>query len=158
MKCSSVFALTREMVCDAMAAQEMKSQVGYAKCLLALAHSMLGASRVSGQAQSVGLFSNHAVEERVMRLMETTTMSVKVRVAQFAAGAVVMIAAVAAAAMFHVTPTMAESQAGAPPQAVQAAPAASPTQPVASGLKSPTSPPAVKPTDTGPHCALYSSE
>ena len=34
--------MTREMVCDAMAAQEMKSHIGYAKCLLALAHSMLG--------------------------------------------------------------------------------------------------------------------
>ncbi len=80
--------LTREMVCDAMAAQEMKSQIGYAKCLLALAHSMLGASRVSGQAQFLGLFSNHAVEERVMRLMETTTMSVRARVARATSGAV----------------------------------------------------------------------
>jgi beta-lactamase regulating signal transducer with metallopeptidase domain len=135
--------LTREMVCDAMAAQEMKSQIGYAKCLLALAHSMLGASRVSGQAQSVGLFSNHAVEERVMRLMETTTMSVKVRVAKAASGAVVMIAAVAAAAMFHVTPTMAAAGTGAAPQVVQATPAAPPAQPKSSA------PPAEKAADSG---------
>jgi hypothetical protein len=135
--------LTREMVCDAMAAQEMKSQIGYAKCLLALAHSMLGASRVSGQAQSVGLFSNNAVEERVMRLMETTTMSVKAGVARAASGAVVMIAAVATAAMFHVTPTMAEAGTGAAPQAAQAAPAPPPAQPKSSAG------PAEKPADSG---------
>ena len=134
--------LTREMVCDAMAAQEMKSQIGYAKCLLALAQSMLGASRVSGQAQFLGLFSNNAVEERVMRLMETTTMSVKARVAKAASGAVVMIAAVATAAMFHVTPTMAEAGTGAAPQAVQAAPAAPPEQPKSSA------PPAEKAADS----------
>ncbi len=139
--------LTREMVCDAMAAQEMKSQIGYAKCLLALAQSMLGASRVSGHAQSVGLFSNNAVEERVMRLMETTTMGVKARVAKAASGAVVMIAAVATAAMFHVTPTMAEAGTGAAPQAVQAAPAAPPAQPLASQPESSTAP-GDKPADT----------
>jgi beta-lactamase regulating signal transducer with metallopeptidase domain len=135
--------LTREMVCDAMAAQEMKSQIGYAKCLLALAQSMLGASRVSGRAQSIGLFSNNAVEKRVMRLMETTSMSVRARVARAASGAVVMIAAGSLAAMFHVTPTMAE----AAPQAVQAAPAAPPAQPLASQPESSTAP-ADKPADT----------
>jgi beta-lactamase regulating signal transducer with metallopeptidase domain len=76
--------LTREMVCDAMAAQEMKSQIGYAKCLLALAHSMLGGRSMAGQAQFLGLFSNNTVEERVMRLMETTTMSLRARVARVA--------------------------------------------------------------------------
>jgi beta-lactamase regulating signal transducer with metallopeptidase domain len=140
--------LTREMVCDAMAAQEMKSQIGYAKCLLALAQSMLGASRVSGQAQSLGLFSNHAVEERVMRLMETNTMGMRARVVRAASGAVVMIAAGAMAAMFHVTPTMAEAGTGAAPQAVQDAPAAPPAQPLASQPKSPAGP-ADKPADAG---------
>ncbi len=140
--------LTREMVCDAMAAQEMKSQIGYAKCLLALAHSMLGASRVSGHAQFLGLFSNNAVEERVMRLMETTTMSVRARVARAASGAVVMIAAGSMAAMVHVTPTMAEAGTGAAPQAVQAAPAAAPTQSVVSQPGS-SNAPADKPAGTG---------
>ena len=135
--------LTREMVCDAMAAQEMKSQIGYAKCLLALAHSMLGANRVSGQAQFLGLFSNNAVEERVMRLMETTTTSVRARVARATSGAVVMIAAGSLAATFHVTPTMAEAGTGAAPQAVQAAPAPPPAQPKSSAA------PADKPADTG---------
>ena len=55
--------VTREMVCDAMAAQEINSQLGYAKCLLALAHSMLG-----GHGIWLGLFSKHTLEERVMQL------------------------------------------------------------------------------------------
>jgi beta-lactamase regulating signal transducer with metallopeptidase domain len=139
--------VTREMVCDAMAAQEMKSHIGYAKCLLALAHSMLGGRDTAGRAQSLGLFSNNTVEERVMRLMETTTMSVRTRVARVASAAVVMIAAGAMAAMFHVTPTMAESQAVAPPQVGQAAPSASPTQPVASEPKPSSSPLVAEPTD-----------
>ena len=33
---------TREMVCDALAAREMESEIGYAKCLLALARGMVG--------------------------------------------------------------------------------------------------------------------
>ena len=41
---------TREMICDAMAAQEIGSHVGYAKCLLALAHSMLAERGMTGPA------------------------------------------------------------------------------------------------------------
>jgi beta-lactamase regulating signal transducer with metallopeptidase domain len=135
--------LTREMVCDAMAAQEMKSQIGYAKCLLALAQSMLGTTPVSRQTQSLGLFSNNAVEERVMRLMESNTMSRRARIARATSGAVVMIAAGAMATMYHVTPTMAAAGTGAAPQAVQAAPAAPPAQP------EPSAPPVQRPVDTG---------
>jgi beta-lactamase regulating signal transducer with metallopeptidase domain len=140
--------LTREMVCDAMAAQEMKSQIGYAKCLLTLAQSMLGTGRVSGQAQFLGLFSNNAVEERVMRLMETTTMSMRARIARATSGAVIMIAAGSLAAMFHVTPTMAATGPGPAPQAVQAAPAAPPTQPIVPAPQ-PSPAPADKPANTG---------
>jgi hypothetical protein len=139
--------LTREMVCDAMAAQEMKSQIGYAKCLLTLAQSMLGTGRVSGQAQFLGLFSNNAVEERVMRLMETTTMSMRARIARATSGAVIMIAAGSLAAMFHVTPTMAATGPGPAPQAVQA-PAAPPTQPIVPAPQ-PSPAPADKPANTG---------
>jgi beta-lactamase regulating signal transducer with metallopeptidase domain len=112
--------MTREMICDAMAAQEMKSHIGYARCLLALAHSMLGERAMAEQAQFPGLFTRHTLEERVMRLMETTTMSMRARVVRAASGAALMIASGSLAAMFHVTPTMAESRAGAPPQATQA--------------------------------------
>jgi beta-lactamase regulating signal transducer with metallopeptidase domain/phage FluMu protein gp41 len=109
--------MTREMVCDAMAAQEMKSHLGYAKCLLALAHSMLGGRGVAAQAQFLGLFGNHTLEERVMRLMDTTTMSVRAKAARVASGAAMMIATGVIAGMFHVTPTMA--QANVVPQAPQ---------------------------------------
>jgi beta-lactamase regulating signal transducer with metallopeptidase domain/polyhydroxyalkanoate synthesis regulator phasin len=109
--------MTREMVCDAMAAQEMKSHLGYAKCLLALAHSMLGERRMPAQAQFLGLFGNHTLEERVMRLMDTTTMSLRAKTARVVSGAAMMIASGVIAGMFHLTPTMA--QAGVLPQATQ---------------------------------------
>jgi beta-lactamase regulating signal transducer with metallopeptidase domain/polyhydroxyalkanoate synthesis regulator phasin len=113
--------MTREMVCDAMAAQEMKSHLGYAKCLLALAHSMLGERGMAAQEQFLGLFGNHTLEERVMRLMDTTTMSVRAKAARVVSGAAMMIATGVIAGMFHVTPTMA--QANVPPQATQNPPA-----------------------------------
>jgi len=116
--------MTREMVCDAMAAQEMKSHLGYAKCLLALAHSMLGERGRTAQAQFLGLFGNHTLEERVMRLMDTTTMSVRAKTARVVSGAAMMIATGVIAGMFHVTPTMA--QANVLPPATQNPPAEAP--------------------------------
>jgi hypothetical protein len=113
--------MTREMVCDAIAAQEMESDIGYAKCLLALAHSMLGERDIAGRAEFLGLFNKNTLEERIMRLMETTKMSMRARVARAATGAAVMIATGSLAAIFHVTPTMAEQTNGAPPPAVDSA-------------------------------------
>ena len=113
--------MTREMVCDAMAAQEMKSHLGYAKCLLALAHSMLGGRSVAAEAQFLGLFGNHTLEERVMRLMDTTTLSVREKAVRVVSGAAMMIATGVIAGMFHVTPTMA--QANALPKATHNPPA-----------------------------------
>jgi beta-lactamase regulating signal transducer with metallopeptidase domain/polyhydroxyalkanoate synthesis regulator phasin len=109
--------MTREMVCDAMAAQEMKSHLGYAKCLLALAHSMIGGRDMAAQAQYLGLFGNHTLEERVMRLMDTTTMSLRAKTARVVSGAAMMIASGVIAVAFHLTPTMA--QADVLPQATQ---------------------------------------
>jgi beta-lactamase regulating signal transducer with metallopeptidase domain len=120
---------TREMVCDAIAAREMKSEIRYAKCLLALAQSMLGGDGMTKQAQSLGLFSSNVLEERVMRLMETRTMSVRSRAIRVASGAAVMIATTSIAAMFHVNPTMAQSNTAAPLEAAQTAPASSQIQP-----------------------------
>ncbi len=109
--------MTREMICDAMAAQEMKSHLGYAKCLLALAHSMIGGRDMAAQAQYLGLFGNHTLEERVMRLMDTTTMSLRAKTARVVSGAAMMIASGVIAVAFHLTPTMA--QADVLPQATQ---------------------------------------
>jgi beta-lactamase regulating signal transducer with metallopeptidase domain len=109
--------MTREMVCDAMAAQEMKSHLGYAKCLLALAHSMLGKRNIAAEPHFMGLFGNHTLEERVMRLMDTSTMSVRAKAARVSSGAAMMIATGVIAGMFHVTPTMAQTN--VPPQALR---------------------------------------
>jgi beta-lactamase regulating signal transducer with metallopeptidase domain len=119
---------TREMVCDAMAAREMPSEISYARCLLAMARSMLGGTSMVEQAEGLGLFGNNILEERVMRLMETkTAMSVRAKLARAASGATMMIAATAMAAMFHVVPTMAEQNTAAAPRSA----------PVASGVSSP---------------------
>jgi beta-lactamase regulating signal transducer with metallopeptidase domain len=140
--------MTREMVCDAMAAQEMKSHIGYAKCLLVLAQSMLRERGMARQAQWIGLFSNNSLEERVMELMETTTMSARAKLARLATGATVMIAAGSLAAMFHVTPTMAESRPEAPPPQATATTAGQ-TQPAATTPESSTTRAAVEPAHKG---------
>ena len=72
------------------------------------------------QAQFLGLFGNHTLEERVMRLMDTTTMSVRTKAVRVVSGAAMMIATGAIAGLFHVTPTMA--QANVPLQATQNSP------------------------------------
>ena len=120
---------TREMVCDAMAAEEMRSEMGYAKCLVALARSMAGGYG-STQTEGLGLFDNNTLEERVMRLTNNkTVMSTRGKIASAAGGAAVMMAAITIAAMFHVTPTLAKSQAASPVtpsrQSASEAPAAS---------------------------------
>jgi beta-lactamase regulating signal transducer with metallopeptidase domain len=140
--------MTREMVCDAMAAQEMKSHIGYAKCLLVLAQSMLRERGMARQAQWIGLFSNSSLEERVMELMETTTMSARAKMARLATGATVMIAAGSLAAMFHVTPTMAESRPEAPPPQATATTAGQ-TQPAVTTPESSTPRAAVKQAHKG---------
>jgi beta-lactamase regulating signal transducer with metallopeptidase domain len=138
--------MTREMVCDAMAAQEMESDIGYAKCLLALANSMLGERDTAGRAEFLRLFSKNTLEERIMRLMETTRMSMRARVARVATGAAVMIATGSLAAIFHVTPTMAEQTNGAQPPAVQLA--TGQTQPEVATPATPIEPAANKPPPT----------
>ncbi len=109
---------TREMVCDAMAAEEMDSQLGYAKCLLALAHSMIGE-----HGMSLGLFSKHTLEERVMQLTEATTMKARAKAARAATGIAVIIATGVISTTFHVTPTMAQATAAPAPSVVAPAPA-----------------------------------
>ncbi|MBB5318691.1 M56 family metallopeptidase [Tunturibacter empetritectus] len=106
---------TREMVCDAMAAEEMRSEIGYARCLLALAKGMMAGREFERETAGVGLFHSNVLEERVMRLMESgAVMGVRMKVVRMAGGAVAMVATMAVAAMFHVTPTMAQEQMQAP--------------------------------------------
>ena len=114
---------TREMVCDAMAGDAMRSASGYARCLLALAQRMLDGRDMAERVQAVGLFDNNTLEERVMGLLEKkTTLSAPVRVIRMAGGVVLMASVTAAAMIFHVTPTV-----------VNAAQAVLPTEQTAAG-------------------------
>ncbi|MBB5344628.1 M56 family metallopeptidase [Tunturibacter empetritectus] len=105
---------TREMVCDAMAAEEMRSEIGYARCLLALAKGMMAGREFERETAGVGLFQlfhSNVLEERVMRLMESgAVMGLRTKLIRAASGAMAMVATMAVAAMFHLTPTMAQEQ------------------------------------------------
>jgi hypothetical protein len=98
-----------------MAAREMRSELGYARCLVTMARRMLGGG-LAERPEFVGLFSNNVLEERVMRLMETkTALSARAKLVRLASGATAMAAATLMATSFHVVPTMAaESEASSP--------------------------------------------
>ena len=106
---------TREMACDAMAAEAMESETKYANCLLSLAQSMVAAGNVAEHsvgAAALGLFGNDVLEERMMRLMQAKTeISKRARAIRCVTGGAAMMATVALAAAFHVIPAMAQSQA-----------------------------------------------
>jgi beta-lactamase regulating signal transducer with metallopeptidase domain len=106
---------TREMACDEMAAREMRSELGYARCLVTMAREMLSGG-LAERPEFVGLFSNNVLEERVMRLMETkTVLSARAKLLRLVSGATAMAAATLIASLFHVVPTMAaESVADSP--------------------------------------------
>ncbi|HEV2464929.1 MAG TPA: M56 family metallopeptidase [Acidobacteriaceae bacterium] len=112
---------TREMACDAMAARAMESEALYATCLLSLAQSMVGAR--AEHSLAAGLFNGNVMEERVMRLMQSSTStSWRTRLVRGSAGVAAMTAAIGLAAAFHVVPAMAQAQTSAP--AITVAPAA----------------------------------
>lgn len=121
--------MTREMICDAIAAAEMESKVGYAKCLLSMARSMLVTCSAGSEAQVLSLFGNHPLEERMMRLTETTRMRVRLQAVRIVAAATIMAATSVMAAMFHVTPAMAQASApGTDPAAIPIPPVTPQTQ------------------------------
>jgi beta-lactamase regulating signal transducer with metallopeptidase domain len=106
---------TREMACDEMAAREMQSELGYARCLVTMARGMLSGG-LAEQPEFVGLFSNNVLEERVMRLMETkTVLSARAKLVRWTTGATAMAAATLLATSFHVVPTMAAESGTASP-------------------------------------------
>jgi beta-lactamase regulating signal transducer with metallopeptidase domain len=152
---------TREMLCDAMAASRMESNVVYARALLALAQEIL-ARRDASRVHGLGLLGNNTLEERVERLMAVTetnmeTMSVRAKLARLTAAAGTMAASMLVAATFHVAPLLAQStdapkpdrsvaQLVAPPggrtSAVQAAPSpSSAVAPAKPQLPAATAPP-----------------
>ena len=136
---------TREMICDDIAARAMQSEIGYAKCLLAMAGRTLSQNGLVDAAQATGLFGDNVLEERIMRLMqENTPTKTHAKLARVVSGTAAMIIAIAIAVSFHVTPTLAQT-AGA---AVTApAPAAPPTSPAPDMLVPP--PPPAPPASNG---------
>jgi len=102
---------TREMVCDAMAAETMRSPVRYARSLLTMARWMMADREGVNTAQAIGLFEKGLLEERVIQLTKgRSTMSIQAKAVRLAGGVAVATAVVCGAAMFHVRPTMAESR------------------------------------------------
>ena len=63
--------LTREMVCDAIAADLMHSSSAYAHSLVLLAQRMLDGRELAEHVQAAGMFDNNGLEERVMGLLES---------------------------------------------------------------------------------------
>jgi len=137
---------TREMACDAIAAEAMESETAYAECLVSLARSIAGGGLEESPAVA-GLFNGNVMEERVMRLVRgKSAMSMRARVARSAAGVAAMAAAIVLAGAFHVAPAMAQQAEVAP-----AAPPAVPTTP-----QTPAAPEiaAVPPAPAAPAIAL----
>ncbi|HEX4020434.1 MAG TPA: M56 family metallopeptidase [Acidobacteriaceae bacterium] len=136
---------TREMVCDALAAEQMQSELTYAKCLVALANGMLAGHPRPQPVHALGLFSNNTLEERVMQLVESkNVIRVRARVTRAVCGVAAMMFAITLAFILHVAPTMAQSTTAAQPQAAQAQ--AAQAQPAPSPTPSPSpSPDAITP-------------
>lgn len=140
--------LTREMICDAMAAQEMESEMSYARCLLALAQNMLGVRSSAPQAQLPGLFSRNTLEERVMRLTKPMILSTRARMIRTASGVAIMFASYVAASTVHFTPAMAAPRAGMALQAASALPAAGSSQaPAPQSVPTPAAAPTAESTE-----------
>jgi len=134
---------TREMICDRMAAGEMRSKLGYAHALLRLAEEMLDGREF---AAGVGLFSNNVLEERIMRLTETTTtMRARTRMVRLVGGTTAMAATTAIAILFHLTPAIAQQSSVA---ASQRAPTATTQQTSASATSTSAGPQTEEKTTT----------
>jgi len=129
---------SREMICDQVAADEMKSPLHYATCLVAVAlRSFDSPARAT---QAVSMFDNRVLEERIHHLTQKRRIVAPVaRMLRLAGGAAATLGAVALTLLFQVTPTFAEQ----PP--VPPVPPSPPVieSPVAPIVPVPPSPPAV---------------
>lgn len=101
---------TREMVCDAVAAERMGSPVEYARQLVEIAERMDPEMRI--EAGAIGMFGGGALEERVMELVAAKgKASMRARMVRMAVSVTSTVTVVAGTALFHVKPTMADSRA-----------------------------------------------
>lgn len=133
---------TREMLCDAVAADEMASPVRYATCLVAFAFRALDNHKGALATQGLSMFDNRILEERILQLtQEPKRPEPRTRLARLAGASVGLVMSVTLALLFHITPTLADAaDAIDPPAPVELTPPAelpapeapvSPTAPIA---------------------------
>ena len=141
---------TREMACDAMAAAEMESATGYARCLLQLARRI--GEDGGGRGLAMVQLGDGALEGRVLQLVSgRRAMGRRARAARLLCGAVLAGATVTTASTWHLQPAMgalavsrsavpavprmlflaASAQASAPQAGAAPLPSAKPQKPVA---------------------------
>jgi len=113
---------TREMICDEMAAEEMESGEGYARCLVSVTRKIMERPVAYERTQAVGFFDRNTLEERVMRLTgEDEAMTGRSKTMRVACGGVALAAVVGVAATFHVRPAFGAEATGQSSAAVTAA-------------------------------------
>lgn len=147
---------TRELVCDAVAAEQLEGNLPYARSLLSLAGAMLPPTPI--QHHTLSFLENRTVKERVMSLMENRPIrGARATALRLFGGSTLMAVAVAAAMLLHVHPMLAQQAAPPPPPpaapaapaapeqappAVPPAPPAPPSEPAAPTPPAPPAPPA----------------
>ncbi|WP_372785203.1 M56 family metallopeptidase [Phenylobacterium sp.] len=104
---------SRELACDAIAAQAMASQKTYAKCLVSLAQTLsvpaAGRGAPVHSALAVGLFGRSDLEDRLMQLMKPRDIEGPfVRAARLCGLAALGAGVLGSAALLHVTPVFAQ--------------------------------------------------
>jgi len=108
---------TREMLCDAVAAEEMASPVRYATCLVAFALRALDGHDAALSTQGVSMFDNRILEERILQLTQAPEQPDRsTRLARLAGASAGLVLAVAMALLFHITPIWAETPVAAAAQ------------------------------------------
>lgn len=132
---------TREMLCDAVAADEMASPVRYATCLVAFAFRALDNRQGALATQGMTMFDNSTLEERILQLtQEPERPEPRIRLARLAGASLGLVLSVTLALLVHITPTLADTtdpETSAPvqltpPAELPAAPAAPVPAPAAS--------------------------
>jgi len=66
---------SREIACDEMAAERMATRTAYARSLLNLANKMLVGPRTAAYGYTLGLFDADTLEERIVALLKTKSIS-----------------------------------------------------------------------------------
>ena len=101
---------TREMLCDAVAAEEMASPVRYATCLVAFALLALDGHDAALATQGVSMFDNRILEERILQLTQAPERpQPSTRLARLAGASAGLMMAMSMALLLHITPTWAET-------------------------------------------------